>query len=187
MRTLVIGIGNEFLGDDGVGPRLARDLATGPGALRGPGVEVAWDGHLGGLELMERMIGCDRAAVIDAIDTLQRASGERAAGVGVTGRQPPTAAPRDETRRTGRLCHATLAAPDALPRLTGVHDIDLPTALELGRRAGLPLPRGEDVHVFAVQARIDRVFSDRLSPEMMEHYPELLGLLRRRLGGLLGC
>ena len=70
MRTLVLGLGNSILGDDGVGIQVA---ARAREALVGSGVEVDEE-HRGGLRLMERLVGYDRAVIVDAI---------------VTGRNPP--------------------------------------------------------------------------------------------------
>ena len=66
MKTLVIGLGNPLVTDDSVGLRVAAELKT---RLAGrPDVEVDED-YWGGLRLMERLVGCDRAIVIDAIHT----------------------------------------------------------------------------------------------------------------------
>jgi hydrogenase maturation protease len=66
MRTLVLGLGNPLLSDDGVGLCVARELRC---RLAGrPDVTVDED-YWGGLRLMERMIGYDRGIVVDAIRT----------------------------------------------------------------------------------------------------------------------
>ena len=66
MKTLVIGLGNPLVTDDSVGLRVAAELKT---RLAGrPDVEVGED-YWGGLRLMERLVGSDRAIVIDAICT----------------------------------------------------------------------------------------------------------------------
>lgn len=64
MPTLILGLGNPLLRDDGVGLRVAQELQT---LLHGnPELEVDLD-YWGGLRLMERMVGFDRVIVIDAI------------------------------------------------------------------------------------------------------------------------
>ncbi len=63
-KTLIIGLGNPLISDDSVGLRVARRLRD---VLRHRNdIEVTED-YWGGLRLMERMIGFDRAIVIDAI------------------------------------------------------------------------------------------------------------------------
>ncbi len=56
MKTLVLGLGNPLLGDDAVGLRVAASLR---GRLP-PDVELDED-YCGGLRLMERLAGYDRA------------------------------------------------------------------------------------------------------------------------------
>ena len=66
MKTLVIGLGNPLVTDDSVGLRVVERLK--PLLADRSDVEVSED-YWGGLRLMERMIGFDRAIVIDAIQT----------------------------------------------------------------------------------------------------------------------
>jgi hydrogenase maturation protease len=69
MRTLVLGLGNEYAGDDAVGVLAARALRE---QLAGE-ADVA-ESAASGLALLEEFAGYDRAIVIDAI---------------LTGRHPP--------------------------------------------------------------------------------------------------
>ncbi len=64
MKTLVLGLGNPLLRDDGIGLHVARELEKQ--FADDPAVEVGED-YWGGLRLMERMIGYDRVIIIDAI------------------------------------------------------------------------------------------------------------------------
>lgn len=66
MKTLVLGLGNPLLRDDGIGLHVARELEKQ--FADDPAVEVGED-YWGGLRLMERMIGYDRVIIIDAILT----------------------------------------------------------------------------------------------------------------------
>ncbi|MFO7769718.1 MAG: hydrogenase maturation protease [bacterium] len=64
MRTLVLGLGNPILSDDGVGVRVVervREYASGRTDLE---VDTAC---VGGLRLMERMTGWDRVILVDAM------------------------------------------------------------------------------------------------------------------------
>ena len=63
-KTLVLGLGNPLLTDDGVGLRVARELRA---RLTGRPDVVVEEDYWGGLRLMERMVGYDRTIVIDAI------------------------------------------------------------------------------------------------------------------------
>lgn len=64
-RTLVLGVGNLLMGDDGLGPaaleRLLQEWRLPP--------EVAWlDGGTGGLALLPEIEGAECILLIDAID-----------------------------------------------------------------------------------------------------------------------
>lgn len=66
MRTLVLGLGNDILGDDSIGLRVARRVAQ-----RLPpssGVTVSED-ERGGLGLAEQLGGFERVLLVDAILT----------------------------------------------------------------------------------------------------------------------
>ncbi len=141
-RTLVLGLGNPILGDDAIGWRIAEALQK---LLQDPSTEVDFLDR-GGLSLMERLVGYDRAVLIDAIST---------------GSHP-----------VGTVCHFSLEElPDpAAGHLASSHDTTLQTALELGRQLGLPLPTR--IEVIGVEARRDFEFNDRLSPEVEAALPE---------------
>ena len=66
MKTLVLGLGNPVLTDDSVGLKVVEQLR--PMLSSRPDLEVDED-YWGGLRLMERLIGFDRAVLVDAICT----------------------------------------------------------------------------------------------------------------------
>ncbi len=71
MRTLVLGIGNPILSDDGVGIHVARALKA-----RGiAGVDVD-ELAASGLELLDLVRGYERVIIIDAIQTVNGRPGE---------------------------------------------------------------------------------------------------------------
>ncbi|MFI7545188.1 HyaD/HybD family hydrogenase maturation endopeptidase [Actinoplanes sp. NPDC049599] len=69
--VLVLGVGNELLGDDGVGVVAARRLADPPL----PGVEVV-DGGTLGLMLMPYLAGRRAVLILDAVSQAGRAPGD---------------------------------------------------------------------------------------------------------------
>ncbi len=71
-RVVILGVGNELYGDDGVGVVVARELVR-QGDLPA-GVEVI-EGHTGGLNLLFDLEGAQYAIIIDAVD-MQRSPGE---------------------------------------------------------------------------------------------------------------
>jgi hydrogenase maturation protease len=63
LKTLVLGIGNPILSDDGVGPRLIDELRK---LVSAPDI-VLRETSLAGVNLMEILAGFDRAIIIDAV------------------------------------------------------------------------------------------------------------------------
>ena len=133
VRILVLGLGNPLLGDDAVGLHVVQRLR--PRLAGRPGVEVDED-YWGGLGLMERMIGFDRAVLVDAI-----CSGAEAGTVQVL-------------------------SPEAIPTRHSVsaHDVDLCTALALGRQAGALLPATTSIRLVAIEAADVLTFSEECTP-----------------------
>jgi hydrogenase maturation protease len=109
-RTVIVGLGNPILSDDGVGVYAARLLAE---RLAGAPVVVS-ESSLGGLRFLDLLAGFERAIIIDAIQW-------RHGPVGTVYR-----------------LSADEAVPTV--RAVSFHDISLGTALALGHRVGIPLP-----------------------------------------------
>ncbi|UCE91905.1 MAG: hydrogenase maturation protease [Methanobacteriota archaeon] len=70
-RTLVVGVGNPILSDDGAGIHIARALKDM--GLQGVDVEEL---PASGLELLDMVLDYDRVIIVDAIVTAKGAPGE---------------------------------------------------------------------------------------------------------------
>ena len=152
MKTLIIGLGNPILGDDGVGwvvaEEVGRQLKTRPTPLpeRDGGVEVDC-ASLGGLSLMERLTGSERVILVDAIFT--------------------------GTKSAGSVSQFTL---NELPDLgaghsASAHDTSLHNALQIGRSMDIPLPTDKNVLIVAIEAENVYDFSQELSPAVAAAVP----------------
>ncbi|MDY6959769.1 MAG: hydrogenase maturation protease, partial [Halobacteriota archaeon] len=77
MRTLVFGIGNPILSDDGVGIYVAREikkrLSSDISQFKDVDVE---EGSVGGLKLLDTILGYERVILIDAIMTESGSPGD---------------------------------------------------------------------------------------------------------------
>ena len=141
MKTLILGLGNPLLGDDGVGWRVADQLRT---RVADSGAEVDCLAG-GGLSLMERLAGYDRAVIVDALATGQ-------AAVGTVG------------------CFDLEQLPDPVAgHLSSAHETSLKTALRLGASLGISLPA--EVKVVAIEAQQVYDFSEALSPAVAAAVP----------------
>ncbi len=141
-RTLVLGLGNPVLGDDGVGWRVAHVCARRLSDR--PDIRVARFAR-GGLSLMEELVGYERVILIDAID-----SGAAPAG-------SVRCFPLEQLRNTTD------------GHTTSPHDTSLQTALQLGRTLGAALP--DQVLVVAVEAEVTYDLSEELSPAVAAAVP----------------
>ncbi len=152
MKTLVIGLGNPILGDDGVGWRVAEEIAKNtinrPFASTLDRTEVEIDCvSLGGLNLMERLTGYERVILIDAIHTGQKPIGT-----------------------VSRFLLNDI--PDlAAGHSASAHDTSLRTALNVGRSMNVPLPNDEAVIVVAIEAENVYDFTEKLSPQVDSAVP----------------
>ena len=111
MKTLVLGLGNPILSDDGVGLRVARELENRLDQQEVTVVETS----MAGLDLLDLLAGYDRAIIVDAIQTVGG--------------------------KSGQIYRLAPEAFDATRHAASPHDVNFATALELGKRLGLTLPQ----------------------------------------------
>jgi hydrogenase maturation protease len=137
MKTLVIGLGNPILGDDGVGWRVVEEIARKVADRSDVEVDTA---SLGGLSLMERLTGYEYVILVDSFF-----SGKKPVG-------------------TVSQFLLTEIADLSTGHTTAIHDTSLRNALNVGRSMNISLPRDEDVHIVAIEAENVYDFSETLSP-----------------------
>lgn len=165
---LVIGLGNPILGDDGVGWRVAESVrvrllaltknlsadTNDPASRAQPDVEIDWLA-VGGLTLMERLVGYERAIIIDAI---------------LTGQHP-----------MGTVMHLPLSGlPErAVGHLSSAHDTTLQNALRLAKTMGAKTPS----EIMIVGIETDQVydFTDELSLPILNAIPKAVDLVMELL------
>jgi hydrogenase maturation protease len=146
MKTLVVGLGNPILGDDGVGWKIAEAVEMQLSNVQRPTSNIDVDCvALGGLSLMERMVGYERAIVIDSIGSGQHTLGE-----------------------VYHFDLDDLYDPSA-GHTTAVHDMSLMTALKLGRSMGAELPK--QITVVAVESPYTYDFTEELTPLVQAAVP----------------
>jgi hydrogenase maturation protease len=139
MKTIIVGLGNPILGDDGVGWKVVQEISQNLPRNMSVGIECL---SVGGLGLMEHLIGYDRAILIDAFIT--------------------------DAEDVGSILIRTL---NEIPNysafhITSTHDTSLQNAIQLGREMGAKLPREVIVIGIAIQ-RISE-FGEEISPLVAE-------------------
>lgn len=169
MKTLIIGLGNPILGDDGVGwvvaqeverqlppsltlPPFSAELREKWGETEGGSIAVECF-SLAGISLMEHIIGYQRVILIDSLNTGKYAQGEVVTF---------------SLDSLEDLLHGHSAS---------AHDLSLKGALKLGRSMGADLPRDEDIQVVAIEAAHVYDFTEELTPEIAAAVPKAVEMV----------
>ena len=151
MRTIIIGLGNPLLTDDALGIRAATILRQK--LIKFDHIEVI-EAYLGGLGLMELMVGFDRAIVVDSM---------------TTGVNTP-----------GTLVELTLDDLIDTRNTTNTHDTSLAVALETGRMLNLKLPA--ELYFFGIEVAVARDFGLELTEPVRKTLPALINQVMITLG-----
>jgi hydrogenase maturation protease len=151
VKTLVLGIGNPILGDDGVGVRvveaLTHRIGDGDIELRAANTD--------GLGLLELILGYDRLILVDAL---------MSEGV--------------EAGRIYRLGLEAVASPS--PSVSLTHRVNLATAVELGRKLFLEeMPK--EIVIFAVGVKEISQITEEMTAEVGSAVPEVCELILKEV------
>jgi hydrogenase maturation protease len=109
-NILILGLGNEILTDDSIGPRLGREICKDLNDERITFETAA----IGGLELVEMIRDYKKVIIIDAIKTLHG--------------------------KPGDVYFMTPASFKETSNISNIHDISFLTALELAKELGISVP-----------------------------------------------
>jgi len=111
MKTLVLGLGNLILSDDGVGIRVVQEVEK---QVKDPQITVAEVAEAG-LRLLDSIIGYDKVIIIDAVQT--------------------------ERGRAGQIYRMGPEDFSLTKHFSSPHQINFATALELGKMLNLAMPQ----------------------------------------------
>ena len=151
--TLVLGMGNPILSDDGVGLLVADRLRE---SSLPDSVEVV-QSEVGGLRLLELVRGFTRVIIIDALRS-----------------------PADSGRHPGEVYRYEAKDFKGGHRYGSAHSIGLDTALEIGHKLGYDMPA--EVTVFAIEAEDVETFGEELSPPVAAAAERVFALVREEVG-----
>jgi len=152
LRTLVLGIGNSILGDDGVGVHVAQELAR---IIKDENIDVR-DVSVDGLNLFDFIIGYDKLVVIDAIVTDDGKTGE------IYRLKPEY------------VCDPSRSA-------ISPHHFNLATTVEIGKRL-FPGKMPEEVIVFAVGTQEIAIVTEEMTGKVKEAIPKAVNLVLEEIG-----
>jgi hydrogenase maturation protease len=72
MKTIILGVGNQILGDDGVGVHVANELRK---YIQDPNIAIE-EAITGGMNLLDLLLGYEKAIIIDAVKSKTGENGE---------------------------------------------------------------------------------------------------------------
>ncbi len=142
VKTLLVGMGNPILCDDSIGIRLAKYINTRIGLAED--VTVLEECSVGGLNLIDIAAGYERMIVLDSI--------------------------RTTVNRPGYWYRFTAESLKKTMNLNNIHDANFATALDLGRRLGIPLPDDKEIHIFAVEVLDNATFSETMTEPLERNF-----------------
>ena len=109
-KILILGIGNEVLRDDGIGPRIVKDIRS---RIQAENVDCKF-AVLGGMETIEMMKGYNEVVIIDAIFT--------------------------EGGIPGTVYYSSFPTHKKTLHLSNAHDISFDMSVKLAQKLGIPVP-----------------------------------------------
>jgi len=154
MRITVVGLGNAVLTDDSVGLRVVeylQDLLAGLDLPDTVTVEIHTN-EAGGWEILNDVESCDALILADAI--------------------------LDKDLAPGEYCWFPQKVFSS-PRMTGVHNMDVFTAMDFAGRHGMKMP--EDVHVLGIGVEDTTTFSETCTPAVEKAIPIIAEAVARRV------
>ena len=152
-KTLIIGLGNPILTDDGVGVKVAREIEKRVDLKRHPELTIT-EASVGGLRLMEAVLDYQRVVLIDAYYL-----------------HPETTIPG----RIHRLNLDDLRTVSPTQHSTSAHDTSLVTALDAAQKMGYQVP--EEFIIYAVEVENILEFSETPTPAVAAAIPEVVDLI----------
>lgn len=153
VKTLVLGIGNQILGDDGVGVHVAQELAK---LIEEDEAITVEDASTSGLNLLDIIPGYDKVVIIDAIMTEEGEPGEIY---------------RLRPEDFSKSVHLTMS----------MHDANLPTVLEIGNKL-IPEEMPHEIVIFAIEVGEVQTFTEQMTIKVKEAVPKVLNLVLGELG-----
>jgi hydrogenase maturation protease len=144
---LVLCLGNEVLSDDRFGVEIEQRLSCED---FGPSVEVLF-ASAGGFTLVDLLKDRNHVLIVDTI---------------ITGKSEP-----------GSIHYFPVGNLTPSTNLINSHQINLPTAIEFGRRMGANMP--DDIQVLAVEALDITTLLEQLTPPVAAAIDETLGRVKK--------
>jgi hydrogenase maturation protease len=145
---LILCLGNEIISDDGFGPKVAKKLQEHSEITDVVDVIFA---PVAGFNLLDYLARRDKVLIVDTIRT---------------GKVPVG---------TLNVFSANVFTPSF--HLTTSHQINLPTALELGKQLGMNMPK--EIDIVTVEAEDLETLSEELTPKVQQSINGAIELIKK--------
>ena len=145
-------MGNPLRSDDGVGLQVAAELKS---RLDQPEITVMETGTAG-LNLLDLLIGYDRAIIIDAIQTVGG--------------------------KAGQIYRLDPEAFDDAHHAASPHGVNFATVIQLGKRLGLALP--QQMVIFAIEVADASSFGEEFTPQVKQAVPVCVEMVVEEITGI---
>jgi len=144
-RTILIGIGNPILSDDGAGIYAARAIQEVLKESEQWKVDVV-ESSMAGLELMDLVEGYGKAILIDSMKT--------------------------ERFPSGQIYQLNLEELNPCDDPLNIHLIGIRGVMDLGKRMGRDMP--ESISIYAIEVSDNTTFGEDMTPEIRKRLPDLV-------------
>lgn len=152
MKTIILGLGNTILTDDGAGIYVARLLEKRLAAGKQQPVTVC-EASIGGFSFIDILTGYDKAVIIDAIHSKNGSPGE--------------------------FYELDMKCLRPSARISSLHGIDLATACEIARKMEIPFP--DEIKIFVMEVRDEFTFGERCTPPVETTIPVMAEEIYKQL------
>jgi len=155
-KTLVIGVGNPILGDDGLGIHAVRQIYEEYKNCKVLENVFFKEISAGGLGILENILDFEKVIMIDAV---------------ITGKY-----------KVGKVLKMRIEDFSNTLHSTSPHDVNLATAFEIGKRS-MPERMPKEVVIYGVEVSKDNIqkFSEELSPEIKESIKEIVECVKKEI------
>lgn len=151
-RTILIGIGNPILSDDGAGIYAARAIQEVLKESEQWKVDVV-ESSMAGLELMDLVEGYGKAVLIDSMKT--------------------------ERFPSGQIYQLNLEELNPCDDPLNIHLIGIRGVMDLGKRMGRDMP--ESISIYAIEVSDNTTFGEDLTPEIRKRLPDLVNQVLKEI------
>ena len=145
-KTVILGLGNTILTDDGVGIYVVREIDE---LLKRCTLHAARptikEASLGGFNFIDLLTGYDRAVIVDAIHT--------------------------KGGKAGEFYELDTAALKPSARLSSLHQIDFATACELAKNMGVDFPK--EIAIFVMEVEDEFSFGEKPTAKVEAAIPKM--------------